>query len=307
LRHFYTFEDGRLIKVQPVTLKVENGCGKGGVQIVEEIVVMYCHSFTFPLVETSNAKVGALLDVGVLKFFIVGMNGVVVERPSGMKVFPNSCDRMRGPRAAVAFVRPGVSFLEMSILEGCLPLCGPVSLKEGMPFDRVLCRDSALAVFWVSSGIDGFTIKPCIYAFNENNHEFEMGVEGVDVGAETADKDFAPSSEFRAGASKKVLLCVGFMACRAIVGSSGPLGLLFLGGEYLVYEFEQKFVDVTRIVYCGTKKGEVNSFESEWVPVMDVAAFVEKGFLGSGFTNVMFIVACDCGGMDIEVDFCGGE
>jgi hypothetical protein len=68
-------------------------------------------------------------------------------------------------------------------------------------------------------------------------------------------------------------------------------------------EFKEKFVDVTRIAYSGTKKGEVTGFEGWMVPVMDVAAFVEKGFLGCGFTNVMFIVAGDGGSTDICLPF----
>jgi hypothetical protein len=99
-------------------LEVESGGGKSGVGIVKEVISMDCHSFTVPLVHTSNVKAGALFDVGVLEFFIVGMDGVIVEFPSSVKVFPDSCDCMRGPRAAVAFVCPCVGLLEMSVLEG---------------------------------------------------------------------------------------------------------------------------------------------------------------------------------------------
>jgi hypothetical protein len=50
-----------------------------------------------------------------------------------------------------------------------------------MPSDLVLCRDSTLAIFWVTSGINGFAIKPSIDAFDKHNHEFEVSVERFEV------------------------------------------------------------------------------------------------------------------------------
>jgi hypothetical protein len=71
-------------------------------------------------------------------------------------------------------------------------------------------------------------------------------------------------------------------------------------------EFKQKFVNVTRVAYCCAENSEVDGFEWEWVPLMNVAAFVEKVGFESGFSNVVFLVACDRGGTDVEVDFCSG-
>jgi hypothetical protein len=39
-------------------------------------------------------------------------------------------------------------------------------------------------------------------------------------------------------------------------------------------EFKQKFVNVTRVAYCCAENSEVDGFECEWVPLMNVAAFV---------------------------------
>jgi hypothetical protein len=111
--------------------------------------------------------VGTLLDVIVLKFFIVGVDSGVVELPSGVYLRPYSCDSVRGPCAAGVLVCPSGGFFEMGILES-RPLCGPVSSEEGGPSDLVLCSNSTLTMFGIPSGVDGFAIKPCIYAFDEN-------------------------------------------------------------------------------------------------------------------------------------------
>jgi hypothetical protein len=53
-----------------------------------------------------------------------------------------------------------------------------------------------------------------------------------------AQEDLAPGSELGTGTAEKMLLRIGFVAGRAVVGRGTPFGFLILGREAVMIELE---------------------------------------------------------------------
>jgi hypothetical protein len=127
------------------------------------------------LVESDDAKVGTLLEVGVFSLGVVRMASVIVKFLGDLNVYPDDGNLAGDPRFAIASVRTQIGSAEMSILE-LGPFLGPIALEEHMPSDAILCGGSSLAFPRVSNGVNGFTIKPGFDGFEDDLHDFQVRV-----------------------------------------------------------------------------------------------------------------------------------
>lgn len=71
-------------------------------------------------------------------------------------------------------------------------------------------------------------------------------------------------------------LVIGGFAARTVRGVSSLFRFEFLGGEKVVYVFEEEFVTMSRIA-CGSPKiAELNGVEYGVIPVVNVPTFFKK-------------------------------
>jgi hypothetical protein len=56
------------------------------------------------------------------------------------------------------------------------PLWGPIALKEGVPTNSVLSSDCSTASTGVPERVDGCTIEPSFDGFEDDGHDFEVGL-----------------------------------------------------------------------------------------------------------------------------------
>jgi hypothetical protein len=115
--HFYTFENSRFIEIEPVVKEVEGGNAQSSVNVFKEVIAVNSYGIGLALVKSDNPKVGTFLKIGVFKFGISNIDGVVMDLPSGVDVLPDCSDGMGGPRAVIAFMCPAFRLLEVCILQ----------------------------------------------------------------------------------------------------------------------------------------------------------------------------------------------
>jgi hypothetical protein len=65
----------------------------------------------------------------------------------------------------------------MGVLENG-PLWGPIALEKSVPTNTILSGGCSTATGGVSERINGFTIEPSIDGFENDDHNFEVGLVG---------------------------------------------------------------------------------------------------------------------------------
>jgi hypothetical protein len=253
-------------------------------------------------VEADDAEVSTFLEIDIFGFGIMRMYGVIVKLPGYLDVCPEGGDRMSDPRLAIACVRPQILLAKVSILE-VGPFFGPVSLEECMPSDSILCYNCTATLSRVSNGVDGLAIEPSFNGFEEDNHEFEIGVVQIEVGSHFEQERGAPCGDSRTSALEKMSLNIRFTARNTILRGVARFGFVGLAWENLVNELEDKLVTGTRVLHSRSETGEVDGVERGQIPVMDGLALLEEVILGGSFPDVMLVVSGDSIGAYAELDF----
>jgi hypothetical protein len=136
---------------------------------------MYGESVFVALVESDDAELSTFLEIDIFGVGIACMYGVIVKLPGYLDVCPKGGDCTSNPRLAIARVRPQISLAKMKVLK-VGPFFGPVSLEERMPSDSILCCNCLATLSWLSNGVNGLAIEPSFNGFEEDSHEFEIGV-----------------------------------------------------------------------------------------------------------------------------------
>jgi hypothetical protein len=222
-------EDGRLVEIEPVALKVERSGADDSFGVVEEVFVMYRQSIFVSLMESNDTEVGSSFKVGIFGFGVVHVYGVIVECPGILNVSPDDGDSASDPRLATAGMRPKFLSSKMGVLK-MRPVFRPVTLEKGMPSDVILCSNRTSALSRVSDGVNILAIEPSFDGLEEDGHEFQIGMIRFEIGSEFAQERGAPGGSCRVRALEKVGLDIGFAAADAIFGINAPFGFWGLGG-----------------------------------------------------------------------------
>jgi hypothetical protein len=114
----------------------------------------------------------------------------------------------------------------------------PITLKEGMPADEILCRQSNLILAGLASWVNCLAVEPGFEGFSEDNLEFVGGVKLVQGSTNGPKEGKAPFLGHRMHALHEMDLSVILEARRAAGVVAIPDRFGRLSGKQAMEKFE---------------------------------------------------------------------